>query len=147
MDTWIRLLVWMLIGLDIYLVYGAKHSHLGDGTNNRKGMRIGQYHGLALAGLLVIAGFLHQYALVLMLTEHYFIFPLLFAAIHLGLYLEKSFQQVSKAINNFKSFIQEAAFLRRCRLFCFQFLSLALNLQPELINLNINLIKHDGKNF
>ncbi len=29
MDTWIRLLVWMLIGLDIYLVYGAKNSHLG----------------------------------------------------------------------------------------------------------------------
>jgi APA family basic amino acid/polyamine antiporter len=32
MDTWIRLLVWMLIGLDIYLVYGAKHSKLGNGT-------------------------------------------------------------------------------------------------------------------
>ena len=36
MDTWIRLLVWMLIGMDIYLVYGAKHSHLGNGTTTGK---------------------------------------------------------------------------------------------------------------
>ena len=62
MDTWIRLLVWMLIGLDIYLVYGAKNSHLGDGTNNRKGMRIANITGLGLAGLLVIVGLLHQYS-------------------------------------------------------------------------------------
>src|SRR5688572_10256053 len=61
MDTWIRLLVWMLIGLDIYLVYGAKNSHLGYGTNHRKGMRIANITGLALTGLLVVVGFLHQY--------------------------------------------------------------------------------------
>jgi APA family basic amino acid/polyamine antiporter len=61
MDTWIRLLVWMLIGMDIYLVYGAKHSHLGNGTSNRKGMKIARYTGLGLCGLLVIAGLLHQY--------------------------------------------------------------------------------------
>src|SRR5450432_4368343 len=45
MDTWIRLIVWMLIGMDIYLVYGAKNSHLGNGTSNRKGMRIARYTG------------------------------------------------------------------------------------------------------
>ncbi|MEO5562259.1 MAG: amino acid permease [Chitinophagaceae bacterium] len=61
MDTWIRLLVWMLIGLDIYLVYGAKHSHLGNGTNSRKGMKIARYTGLGLSALLIIVGFLHQY--------------------------------------------------------------------------------------
>ena len=61
MDTWIRLLVWMLIGLDIYLVYGAKHSHLGNGTTTRKGMRIARYTGIGLAVLLIVAGILHQY--------------------------------------------------------------------------------------
>src|SRR6476469_6117527 len=59
MDTWIRLLVWMLIGLDIYLVYGAKNSHLGNGTSNRKGMKIARYTGLGLWSLSVIAGLLY----------------------------------------------------------------------------------------
>ena len=35
MDTWIRLLVWMLIGLDIYVVFGVKNSALGNGSTNR----------------------------------------------------------------------------------------------------------------
>ena len=61
MDTWIRLLVWMLIGMDIYLAYGAKHSALGNGTTTRKGMKVARYTGLVLAALLIIAGLLHQY--------------------------------------------------------------------------------------
>jgi APA family basic amino acid/polyamine antiporter len=64
MDTWIRLLVWMLIGLDIYLVYGAKNSHLGNGTTNRKGVKIARYTGLGLCILLAIAGLLYQYTVV-----------------------------------------------------------------------------------
>lgn len=60
MDTWIRLLVWMLIGLDIYLLYGAKNSHLGNGTSSRKGMKMARLTGIALTVLLAIVGFLHQ---------------------------------------------------------------------------------------
>jgi len=63
MDTWIRLIVWMLIGLDIYLVYGVKHSHLGGGDPNRKGMKVARYTGLGLCALLIVAGLLHQYTL------------------------------------------------------------------------------------
>ncbi len=61
MDTWIRLLVWMLIGLDIYLVYGAKNSHLGNGSTSRKGMKIARITGMVMAILLMVAGLLHQY--------------------------------------------------------------------------------------
>ncbi|MEO7445580.1 MAG: amino acid permease [Ferruginibacter sp.] len=60
MDTWIRLLVWMLIGMDIYLVYGAKHSVFGNGTLERKGMKAARITGLALSAMLIVVGFLHQ---------------------------------------------------------------------------------------
>ncbi|HET9796426.1 MAG TPA: amino acid permease [Gemmatimonadaceae bacterium] len=31
-DTWIRLIVWLVIGLAVYFAYGKSHSHLGRGT-------------------------------------------------------------------------------------------------------------------
>ncbi len=89
MDTWIRLIVWMLIGMDIYLVYGAKHSHLGNGTDNRKGMRIARYTGLALSGLLVIVGFLHQNTVGFDADRTLFYLALVFAVVHLGVFARK----------------------------------------------------------
>ncbi|HPH84529.1 MAG TPA: amino acid permease [Ferruginibacter sp.] len=89
MDTWIRLLVWMLIGMDIYLVYGAKHSHLGNGSNNRKGMRIARYTSLALCLLLIIVGFLHQYSVGFDGDRTLFYISLAFAAIHLVVFGRK----------------------------------------------------------
>ena len=89
MDTWIRLLVWMLIGMDIYLVYGAKNSHLGNGTNNRKGMRIARYTSLALCLLLIVAGFLHQYTVGFETDRTLFYVSLIFAAIHLVVFGRK----------------------------------------------------------
>ena len=89
MDTWIRLLVWMLIGMDIYLVYGAKHSHLGNGTDNRKGMRIVRYTSLVLCLLLIIAGVLHQYTVGFDTDRTLFYISLIFAAIHLVVFGRK----------------------------------------------------------
>ena len=89
MDTWIRLLVWMLIGMDIYLVYGAKHSHLGNGTDNRKGMRLARYTSLGLCGLLIIAGFLHQYDVGFDADRTLLYIALAFAVIHLGVFGRK----------------------------------------------------------
>lgn len=82
MDTWIRLIVWMLIGLDIYLVYGAKHSHLGNGTDNRKGMKIARYTGLGLAALLIVVGLLHQYGVGFENDRTLLYISLIFAVIH-----------------------------------------------------------------
>ena len=59
-DTWIRLIVWMLIGLDIYLSYGMKHSSLNDDPGLRKGHRIVIYGGIVLSLLLIATGFIHQ---------------------------------------------------------------------------------------
>ena len=59
-DTWIRLIVWMLLGMDIYLVYGAKNSHLGNGTKHREGLKIARWVSIAMCGLLIITGFWHQ---------------------------------------------------------------------------------------
>jgi basic amino acid/polyamine antiporter, APA family len=89
MDTWIRLLVWMLIGLDIYLVYGAKHSKLGNGTDSRKGMKIARYTGLALALLLVVVGFLHQYTMGFDTDRTLLYIALAIAAIHLVVFSMK----------------------------------------------------------
>lgn len=83
MDTWIRLLVWMLIGMDIYLVYGAKNSHLGTGTDNRKGMKIARITGIALAVLLAIVGFLHQNSVGFETDRTLFYLSMVFAIIHL----------------------------------------------------------------
>ena len=89
MDTWIRLLVWMLIGLDIYLVYGAKNSHLGNGTDNRKGMKIARWTGIGLSVLLIIVGFLHQYVVGFDADRTLFYISIAFAVIHFGVFGRK----------------------------------------------------------
>jgi APA family basic amino acid/polyamine antiporter len=89
MDTWIRLLVWMLIGLDIYLVYGAKNSHLGNGTSSRKGMKMARTTGIILAVLLAIVGFLHQNTVGFDADRTLLYISLVFAAVHAVLYASK----------------------------------------------------------
>lgn len=86
MDTWIRLLVWMLIGMDIYLAYGAKHSKLGNGTTQRKGMRIARYTGIVLAVLLIVAGLLHQYVVGFEEDRTLLYISIIFAFVHFFVY-------------------------------------------------------------
>ncbi len=85
-DTWIRLIVWMLLGMDIYLVYGAKNSVLGNGTSNRKGLKIARYVSIALCFLLAIAGLLHQLTVGWEADRTLFYVSLIFAVGHLMLF-------------------------------------------------------------
>lgn len=89
MDTWIRLLVWMLIGMDIYLWYGAKHSHLGNGTSRRSGMRIARIVSIVMCVLLIVAGLLHQYTVGFDTDRTLMYISLIFAAIHIVIFATK----------------------------------------------------------
>ena len=86
MDT---LIVWMLIGLDIYLGYGVKKSKLGNGTTYRKGMRAARYTGIVIAGLLIIAGFLNQYVVGFDSGRILLYISVIFGIIHIGLLASK----------------------------------------------------------
>lgn len=79
----------MLIGMDIYLVYGAKNSHLGDGTDKRKGMRIARITGIVLSALLILVGYLHQKSVGFETDRTLFYLSLIIAVIHLFLYGSK----------------------------------------------------------
>lgn len=62
-DTWIRLVAWMMLGLDIYLFRGIKNSFLGKQngtTEDPKNYRITAISGFGLTLLLVVLTYLHH---------------------------------------------------------------------------------------
>ena len=85
-DTWIRLIVWMLIGLDIYMVYGSKKSILGAGNQNRKGAGSMYVTGLSLCGLLAIVGLWHQQTIGWNADKSLLIISFVFAGAHLFIF-------------------------------------------------------------
>jgi len=90
LDTWIRLILWMIIGFDIYLWYGVKHSKLSGGKPDTlaQANKIGGISGMFLSVALIVIAFIHHYA-----TDGednvIFYFSLLFASAHGVLYLKK----------------------------------------------------------
>lgn len=86
LDTWIRLLAWMIIGLDIYLFYGVKNSHLGNGTFSRKGLSAANITGICLSVLLIIVGLLHQASVGFNTDKTLLYVSLVLAAVHLVIY-------------------------------------------------------------
>lgn len=89
LDTWIRLIVWMIIGFDIYAWYGMRKSVLssGDTAAFPRSNRIIGISGLALAVLLAVVAFIHHTTMEEGASDTgLYYFSLIFAAIHVVIY-------------------------------------------------------------
>ena len=86
LDTWIRLIAWMMIGFDLYLFYGMKNSFLNKGVFTARSYKIVAYTGLATTFLLIIVAVIHHQAPEANDDALYY-FSLAFAAVHVVAYL------------------------------------------------------------
>lgn len=62
-DTWIRLIVWMIIGLDIYTWYGRKNANKNKEIFSNKENNILNLSSIALSAVLIIISVWHQYSI------------------------------------------------------------------------------------
>lgn len=92
LDTWIRLIVWMMVGFDLYLFYGMKNSHINKEGFSNKSFKTVAFTGQAMVVLLMIVAFLHHRS-----TEGHdnalFYFSMIFAALHIIVYAIGARQQ------------------------------------------------------
>ncbi|TAN15689.1 MAG: amino acid permease [Chitinophagaceae bacterium] len=64
LDTWIRLIAWMMVGFDIYLSFGIRKSHLADLDKKEdtvKSIRVTSLCGLGLCIILAAVTILHHH--------------------------------------------------------------------------------------
>jgi APA family basic amino acid/polyamine antiporter len=88
LDTWIRLIVWMMIGIDIFAAYGFKKSVYTEHQRSIKEKRIIGYSGLLLAlALFVVASFHHLHSAGN--DSVLFYFSVIFASVHVVYYAWK----------------------------------------------------------
>ena len=60
LDTWIRLIVWMMIGFDLYIYYGMKNSILNQGNFSIQNYKTISLAGFGMVIALVIIAFIHH---------------------------------------------------------------------------------------
>jgi len=95
-DTWIRLVLWMLIGLDIYVGYGMKHSKLEQGVKNRRGQSALNMIGITLSVLCVITGLWHQQTVGWDESKVLLIISFVFAFTHCAYYMMRIWKGTAK---------------------------------------------------
>ncbi len=86
LDTWIRLIVWMMIGFDVYLFYGMKNSLLNKGDYSPKSYKTVSASGLAMVLLLIVIAYINQIDPNVEGGHFLFYFSLFFAAMHTFIY-------------------------------------------------------------
>ena len=96
-DTWIRLVLWMLIGLDIYACYGIKHSKLEYMQQHRKGQLSLNMIGITLSVLCVITGLWHQQTVGWDESKVLLIISFVFAFTHLPFYMIRIWKNTTQA--------------------------------------------------
>ena len=92
-DTWIRLVMWMIIGLDIYANYGHKHSKLEPDKKHRRGDMVLNIMGLVLAVLCLITGLWHQQTIGWDADKALLTISFVFAFTHCAYYLWRIWRQ------------------------------------------------------
>lgn len=84
LDTWIRLIAWMMFGFDLYLFYGMRKSHLNREGFSNKSFKTVSYTGMGMVVLLMIVAFLYNRGEDASVGLYYF--SMIFAIIHIVIF-------------------------------------------------------------
>jgi APA family basic amino acid/polyamine antiporter len=94
-DTWIRLIAWMIVGLDVYLFYGLRNSHFRGGSITGHDYRVVAVTGLVMAVMLAVIANLHHMNMPDDIPL--FVFSMVMSVAHLFIYAYFYFK---KPVNN-----------------------------------------------